>query len=233
MADSATSERSSNWNIGVWISLATIIFSIIQFAISSATNKRERQLAKAKDDKAYDIEAFKSVMAALGSHDSTEQYAAISLAGLVNDTSLRRSLLAALGKSTLPAIRDTVTHIYKSTATFDSTTRASLAPGAESGWRYDVFVCEGAPAGMKAQADSIRQALAVGTDVARVRSLPQWINLSSGYRVSGYQIRYEDSESSQADLVKQKLEQAGIRIAFVGHTVGSPTKRYISLFLCP
>jgi hypothetical protein len=105
--------------------------------------------------------------------------------------------------------------------------------GASSKWRYDVFYCESSGPAAKLLADSIASRLQ-GEATVRTRALTSWINASPGYRVSGFQVRFEPSEEAQATPLIDRLNASSLGPRqFVGQVVSNTTPRYLSIFVCP
>jgi len=66
------------------------------------------------------------------------------------------------------------------------------------------------------------------------RALPVSINLRQGYRVAGYEIRYEGSELLRAEEVRRRLDRFDAPgRAFHLVPVSNRTPNYLSVFVCP
>jgi hypothetical protein len=218
------------------ISVATIVFSIFQWKTSVDRANHDTETATKRTNRDYDLETYKLVVASFARKDSAEQYAALRLVRLVNDSALKDGLRDALERNGTSNIRREVNQSKVIERVFRKEDEQTLQrPDPRVRWRYDVFYCEGNDSSSShASADRLA-AILKGPGVAvRVRLLPTWINASSGYHAAGYEIRAEASEATEAQSIVARLDSVPeFRGKFALRTVGTATPQYVSLFVCP
>jgi len=216
------------------ISIATIFFSIVQWKVSSRKAELDAQQLAKRADREYDMETFKVVMASVSSKDSAQQYAALSLVARMNDSTLRDALRDALQRGGTTPVRVAAAEKLAQEQQFKLDNERLTTTGGTLKWRYDVFYCESSGPAAKLLADSIAGRLQDEATV-RTRALTSWINASPGYRVSGFQVRYEPSEEAQARPLIDRLNASSVmgQRQFVGQVVSNTTSRYLSVFVCP
>lgn len=212
------------------VSLAAVAFSVIQYLGTGKRAQGEAAAAEVRANRDFDMETYKLVVASLTRRDTAEQFAALRLTALVNDAGLREGLVEALARSGAPVVRTEARAQVQAERQFASEQVAIQAQPLTKGWRYDVFYCPG----MAPLADSVLAAVPKDGIALRKRSLPRSINLREGYRVTGYEIRYEPSELNQAEALQRQLGRLSTQDrTFRLVQVGNRTPNYISVFLCP
>jgi hypothetical protein len=216
------------------ISLATIVFSIVQWRVGTRMAETEALQISRRDDRDYDMETYKVVMTSVSSKDSIQQRAALTLAARVNDSTLKEALREALQRAGTAPIRIEAAEKGLEEQRYNREQAELATQTSASQWRYDVFHCEASGARAEQAAGEVVARLR-GQAAIRTRVLTRWINGSPGYRVSGYQVRYESSEEERARDVLQRLNSApgNALPQFTGIVVGSTTPNYLSVFVCP
>lgn len=106
-------------------------------------------------------------------------------------------------------------------------------PAASPAWskfHYDVFLCEDAPQ-RRDDAQRIVDTLTDRGASTRLRKLSTAMNGRSGYRATGTQIRPESGERATAEKM---LADTGLGASFAFETKlsSTPTKGYLSIFVC-
>ena len=216
------------------ISLAAVAFSIFQYYGTRKRAQAESAAAEVRANRDFDMETYKVVVGSLTRHDSAEQFAALRLTALVNDTGVRQGLLEALGRSGAPVVRTEAKAQVQAERQFATEQSVLQAPPSGDSWRYDVFYCDDASSGLAQLADSVLGAIPRTGVTARKRPLPRSINLRQGYRIAGYEIRYEPSELQQAESLQRQLAPfSAPNRTFRLVPVSNRTPNYLSVFLCP
>ncbi len=216
------------------ISVAAIIFSVVQYVDSTKRAKNEAAAAEARANRDFDMETYKVVVASLGRRDTAEQLAALRLTALVNDSGLRAGLLDALGRSGAAVVRTEAKAQVQAERQFAVEQATVQVPPLTGAWRYDVFYCESSSPQMSVLADSVIEAIRGDQTSVRKRALPASINLRQGYRVAGYEIRYEIPELLRAEEVRRRLDRFDAPgRAFHLVPVSNRTPNYLSVFVCP
>lgn len=217
------------------VSLGAVVVSAIQLQIVTGRENHESDLAEARADREYDMETYKVVIASLSRRDSMEQYAALRLIDLVTDSVLRETLRDALTRSDLGGVADSARQSRDNERRFQQQQRETELVVPTERWRYDVFYCETSGDDARQIADSLAVVLQSRSAEARVRLLPASINVRSGYRVSGFEVRYESNEEERAVETMNTLNAAfAVREGrFRMVQVRSRTPQYLSVFVCP
>lgn len=212
------------------VSLAAVAFSVFQYLGTGKRAQSEAAAAEVRANRDFDMETYKLVVASLTRRDSAEQFAALRLTALVNDVGLREGLVEALARSGAPVVRIEARAQAQAERQFATEQVAIQARPLTQGWRYDVFYCSG----MASFADSVLGAVPRDGVALRKRSLPRSVNLREGYRVAGYEIRYEPSELQQAETLQRQIARFSTSDrTFRLVPVANRTPNYLSVFLCP
>jgi hypothetical protein len=154
------------------------------------------------------------------------------------DSPFRNGLFDALATSTNPQIKkDVIGIIEKEKVYAQENIQIDSKAVSDRGWDYDIFWCEQSDTSAQKSAQQIAQHLndkkASGDDTigrVRVRMLPDSINAQPGYRISGNLIRYDESESKQAQALQQSTNAI---VPFDLSLSRMNTKWYLSAFICP
>lgn len=182
---------------------------------------------------------YEAVVKSLESGDIKRQAVSKALVTSMLEDPLRSELLGVLTTSASPEISRGAQTTLDQERRFKSEEVATLASDARSvvdwaDWDFDIFWCEKSGERAKTQAERIRRQLesegAKGR--LRVRLLPDSINSRPGYQHSGYVIRYNAGEESQAEKLK-KLADAVLDQAFITSRSQQATPWYLSAFVCP
>jgi hypothetical protein len=118
-----------------------------------------------------------------------------------------------------------------------STPRVSPGPGWKS-YRYDLFWCDsgslGASGRLIAEAQNFARFLESQgtTGRIRIRPLPASVNERTGYKVTGYEVRPEQSEAASIEGLQEQWAKHGGK-TFGVHISEMSTPGYVSFFFCP
>jgi hypothetical protein len=216
------------------VSLAAIVFSVVQWHVSTRRAAADARQALERADRDYDMETYKVVIASVSSKDSAQQYAALSLVARMNDSTLRDALRDALKRGGTAQVRAAAAETQRQEQQFKREEATLAVRRPSSKWRYDVFYCENSGPEAEYLADSIAARLK-DEAVVRTRALAPWINASPGYRVSGLEVRFEASEQQQASTLLDGLNRSSLMGGrqFSSRVVSNTTPNYLSVFVCP
>ena len=148
----------------------------------------------------------------------------------------RERRLPARGELLLPAGVPGPPRLQRRNLLLEGRGRRPLAgpPPARTDRRIDVLYCETSPPWTRSFADTVVSRLAAAAPTVRARRLPQTINMRSGYRAGGYEIRYDPSQPAGAREILALLSglggpDRGFRLV----PVSRDTPGRLSVFLCP
>lgn len=206
-------------------------------AQTEATYRTIIRLDKESSEKSKYL-LYDAVVKSLESKNVIHQEVAMKLVISSEDSPLRNGLLASLATSTYSNIKSGSQQTSLKEKVFvQDNSQIGVKNSSDSGWDYDIFWCEksGESAEKSAQriVNHLNEKKAKGDDTigrVRVRMLPDSINEQPGYRISGNLIRYNESESKQAQLLKQSTNAI---VPFDLSLSRMNTKWYLSAFICP
>ncbi len=191
----------------------------------------------------FNFRIYDAVIGSLESGNPQRQDAAKALVLVMAEEPLRTSFLRILEQGGTPTIKKEVEKILRDEEIFKVEQKAiveePLKKPTDFKWEdydYDIFWCESSGKSAQRQAEMIKDELisegAKGR--IRVRLLPNSINSSSGYRVSGYEIRPNINEKDQANALKilgeKVLKDYGASFRIQISTQSTPW--YVSIFIC-
>jgi hypothetical protein len=216
--------------------------------------KQEARLNEAQEHRAeresvqkVQLEVYQLVVASLEHSKPEMQRVAVALVTTVLDEPLRGSLLAALGTAGAPEVASEARKTIASENKFradellvqQSQTSAEASPGKAFDWQnidYDVFWCERSGEAARRTATAIVERLKKegARGRLRVRALPDSINARPGYQHSGYVIRRNAGEETQARELKRVGDSVmGGADTFQISLSAQATPWYLSAFVCP
>jgi hypothetical protein len=208
-----------------------------QMALDRTAEERQRIAG----EREVNLKVYEVVVNAIQEGSERRQEIARSLVyAMVADTSLQQGFLEALRAEGVASVQRVVARDFS----FDDSTRqaraaAGASPAAGGVSRLDLFWCEGSGPPARDLMESVKGRLTqagVAESGVRVRMLPTTVNARPGYHVSGYQVRFESVEQTDADKVRavmrSALPGAGPE-AVVLRLTTTPTPGYVSAFACP
>ncbi len=216
-----------------------------ELAILESQKARELDRLEREGGQSFNLRIYDEVISSLEKKDAKRQELAHALVITLANEPFRTKLLETLGTSanSTVSVRAEAQRVIKQEAQFNEQNQPALGPLRDEGsttdsWHYDVFWCEASGPSAQRQAEEIAGALRLPgspkTNV-RVRELPRTVNLRSGYKVVGYQIRLNPAKQKQAEILKRLAEEA-LHNREQFQFVSSPLTTgpfYLSLFVCP
>lgn len=185
--------------------------------------------ARERNQQEFMLKVFDFVQDTVKEKDANErrEAAALALVDTLPDTDMKLSLSRILKAGAASE------QVRQQAAAVARTVDANLVDWAN--WDVDVFACESS--GERARdasarvVDAIRQGRASGR--IRARALAATTNAGPGYRYSGWTVAYNaGSEDAMAAKLKQLLSDVGGEAVQL-RPVATPTRWYLSAFICP
>lgn len=247
MATSDLASRLSAWAaaasaaIGVYVAIGnsvlqqkaaeqTIMLNEQKVRLDAADQllrERADSRAEATTEREYIIRVYDKVSEALQTTDTRRQLVALALIETLPEARLRDRLSRSF--ALVPDLNPDVSAKAKGISE-DAKVAVAIDQSLAAGWNYDIFWCTSRQENQVVAASILTGFGRLPASRVRVRQLPPQEN-AARFQAEGFQIRAEAGEMEQAYALKPLLE--GItRQPVTVKTVQTPTKNYLSVFVC-